>query len=305
MKNLLIVFLSALVLVSCNSQDETKNAPPADSTVAAKGSFDFNFDMFDTTCIIKNIVPTATATTMMATFNSLYKHDTNAVRIMAIRDSFWVDACQLGEIVKQLKDRASDGLRIYFTCKEQETYTDARFKNETTLDFIPTYYVKSNNSYISEHVDDSISLTNSCLVGSNHINPPADVKKRIDKYKNVYRNYIVPNRKEDCLSTSVWISRCTFEVFNTMVEQKPGIINGFTIFMGAYSSAVPTPADIQYMNQSTVLLVPGLNSVASWSALDYTYKKLEAISNEKRVKAMFFSALNHGELCPQVCNTDN
>lgn len=127
------------------------------------------------------------------------------------------------------------------------------------------------------------------------------------KYKNNFEGKIrrfplgIVNDK---VSQSVWFSKDALLLLASYLQDSTNKLDGVRIHLISYDSLNTAPG--QYKpHQVSIVMVPTIpkasdpkKHIDNWDILKFTKYKADSIFE----KTHFVYGLNHGELCPQVCN---
>ncbi len=301
----LLLLISILFLYSCNEKkNDTEEEKPAPvSEVTAEHNFDFLEEFPDGYCanaggMANFIITKSLADSMTNNFDSIYKKDASKNDIKAMQNKYWLDTCTILAISKFLKDSVDsfDGIRISMgasTINDNGYGASNPFKNKTTLIIYPTK--KSD----SGHVDVNIPiLSKACNQQSEYIKEFPKASSEMNVFIKKYYGKVKPNDITYTLSKGFWIDACVVHFIAAIIRDKSQEIDGINIKAAAYfgNEGVKVPGKIA-KKQSTVVLVPstGPNHDDNWEVI-------EKMFSNKRFFALFGGALNHSQLCPQLCD---
>ena len=312
-KNLLLIFCTLLIvcILSCNGDEKEQDGKKTVSTTAKISTYNFDWidKRSDNICESHGgagnfIIGSTLSDSMINHFDSIYRmQDDHQTKVRAFDSSYWIDACTVSAIAKFLKTSTKhDGIRIYFGCslKPDLSYNSDQYKQKTTLFIFPTQPQTSTNSDMSEHGDDLIQIpTSGCAIKSNYLKPPGNANSEIEAFNKTYRKSTTLARlQKDSLSQAIWIDSCVIYFIDNLLKSNNGIVDGINIRTAAYFENFNKPVKGRWKkNQSTIIIVPSSldhgRHIDNWDIID------ALIAQKKR---RLSGALNHGELCPQVCN---
>lgn len=322
MKKLFFLLLAipiASYFISCSDNGSQKKGSAKKGFIDSSNSICDGFDNSDL-CIsvggIANfIIPSKQAQIMIGHFDTVYRQDDEYKPISAFDPTYWIDSATIFKIEQFLQSKTKtgdliyDGIRIYLACEvnpDENNYHNEMYQNKTTIFIFPT--TKRSFPTVtsqSTHMDSLVKIpgTNSPYVQENDNASP-----KIKAFTEFYRKHNIPRSGEwkDSLSKSIWIDQCVISSVAKLLRLKKANLDGVNITMAAYNDNMyysinkPENLGLLYPNQSTLLIVPTNldhgKHVPNWDIIDCLYQKL---INKKE---FFPSALNHGELCPQLCN---
>jgi hypothetical protein len=106
----------------------------------------------------------------------------------------------------------------------------------------------------------------------------------------------------DSLSISVWISKCVFKELSNLIRANSTSLDGIRVHLAAYDKLDRRSRGGQiYANQSTIIIVPTMRDARGGHRDNWEILKTTAFY-QKYIG--FDGGFNHGELCPDVCNTN-
>jgi hypothetical protein len=308
MKKLLGIVLPLLIcfFYSCNNVENKNTAALADSSNTEANKIDRVDDFLTKGCdsaggLANFLIDSLHAVDMIKNFNDIYKRDDKHADIRAFLNSYWIDSCTITSIATFLKkSNRYDGIRIYFGCAlvDSAGYDNDPYKKKTTLFIYPTYKRKVTDPKMSEHMDSlEVMPTDNCSLHCEYIKPPTFATSEIYEFNRTYRKSTAKVQK-DSLSKSIWIDSCVIFTIQNVLRNFSTDVDGVNIRTAAYlPSFTKTISGKIYKNQSTILIVPSSPSNGGKDHLD-NWNIIQKILD----KHNYGSALNHGELCPQVCN---
>ncbi len=291
------ILLLTILIIGCNDGSDRDN-----KTINSKDSSttEFSWINIDSTTFCQNAgglanfyVTTKNAITMMHDFDSLYKHS-GGTPVDALLNSYWIDSCVVSEMAAYLRAHGNDGIRIYMACDTVSNpagYPGQAFSNKSNIFIFPTNFENTTDPNKSTHQTDRKSTLHqqACVSTFGYFKDYAIAEPMINKFTQVYRV------SKAALSISVWVDSCVIYGLDALLKANPGHDGAF-IKLGAYNTMV-TPSQF-YPQQSTILVLPSKDSsgvhVPDWHLIDNItmYFKAKGLAG----------ALNHGELCPQICD---
>ena len=317
------VALISIYMTSCNGNGDQK--PVGSDTVKITSLDDemsYNFNSFDTTklkdedfCLFSGgsrrfIIEEADARPMLARFDNIYKTDDLGHTVNALLNNYWIDSCTVFRIASYLRSQQYDGVRVYFACEEQENtgaYPGEQYKNKSSIFIYPTQTLAAPPpAGQSEHVDvDVVIPTTGCSIPTGYFETKAAASGKLSSFKTVYRKTGAGGiALKDSLSISVWVDSCVvFALEKFIKDNSAKRIDGANIKMAAYETKdlVLRPSQ-KHHKQSTFIIVPTNPNTTgghddNWTIIKSFYKFIRAYR-----PAGAPGGMNHGELCPQVCN---
>ena len=108
----------------------------------------------------------------------------------------------------------------------------------------------------------------------------------ITHFREVFRH----KDKDDSLSRSVWFSKDVIKMLNDGLQNKSNNLDGVRLYLAAYDKKVPGTGS-EDNNQATIILVPTTDSSGAHADRWNIFKKPTGMD-----------VLNHGQLCPSICN---
>ena len=110
-------------------------------------------------------------------------------------------------------------------------------------------------------------------------------------------------KQKDFFSKSIWIDSCVVFTLAKLLKLPNANSDGINMNLAAYDNYEPIHVpSMLYSNQSTVLLVPstlaGGRHINNWAIVNCLFERFKKLY----IASPPPGGLNHGELCPQVCN---
>lgn len=312
-KILFIASAVLLLLLSCNNNsDNAENSKESKTDTQKVAGKDLSWiDPYLTDgCILhaqgmRNfLIPSTLSDSMIKHFDTTYKVDDSKKDIKAMSNSYWIDSCTISAIADFLRQsKMHSGVRIYFGCSlnEDPNLGTDQYKKRTTIFIFPTKErVSPDPIKISEHEDDLIQIpANSCPLKSEYLKPASGASPEIGEFNKVYRKSTAPVKfQKDSLSQAVWVDSCVIYFIQKTLRSFSSITDGVNIRTAAYFDNYTGTVRGRFKpNQSTIIIVPSSpdnnnSHIDNWEIID-------AILSYKSIKG---AGLNHGELCPQICN---
>lgn len=297
-------------LMSCNGETDKKEESTLISKDSSKARKQRKQPVFDEDCtnlagIDNLIVNTDEATSMRKNFIELYAKDQTTAKHLA--QAVWVDANVIIAFRNFLQYNTDcDGVKFQFAA----TGTN----DSTTLIMIPTKpYDKGH-----QNVWKNINLPNAEPIEFRNFGLGKDkTKDMADSFEKLYREKFDCDKGDVCLSQGVWFGRCVFEFLGYLIENYDYEIDGIHIYGAAYSDIVLGTKNGQIAkHQSTLIMVPTQKHEDNWNlipdiieqpdkgeeskAISLIARNNKFIMN-KKAHVKFDAGLNHGQLCPQIC----
>ena len=296
MKKTAFILLSAFTLTgfyACNGGGETKDETKTGSSIDKPDSTKDAAKMIATCTGITNLLITDdSAHKMMERFDSIYKKLKTAKPLNYLSNSHWIDAMIINSYANFFESNAGkdfDG--VSFVNGADNNNTKSRILMVPTKP--STVETKKHENIWGKNI---VPLETGDPVEYLDFETSGNIATTLqDNYNHIYRTVRGLPRDKDPLSEAVWMSRCVFIYMRDKIKDEANQIDGIRIYMGAYGKMTGTvPGQIDPY-QSTILLVPttkGGDKVHndSWDIL------------RQKAPIKIDDALNHGELCPQVCN---
>lgn len=312
------IFLAATVLISffaaCNGADDKKDDTAKIETLTDDEAT-YQFNSFDSTevnaddfCLLaggakKFIVEEAFARPMLTRFDYMFKIDDGGKLITSLENNYWIDSCTIFRMADAITSNQYDGFRVYFGCEEiPSSYPGEQYPHKSTIFFFPTKSrISIDPKTISTHGDSmTVIPTNNCTP-NDYIKDSVFANPKIRKFKEIFRK----NGGKDSLSISVWIDACVIIALKKFIKDNAAKnIDGANFKLAAYEKLDSKLRPSQkYPNQSTIIIVPTKTNATGvhdddWAIIKSFYKYITI----KRIIPMVAGAVNHGELCPQICN---
>ena len=308
MKKYIIIPVSMLLSIALHSCNNNENKSDL-KEISAKTdtSKEYNFDWADkflqSNCsnpegIGNFLISHSLADSMKNHFDSIYRKDDSRRDINAFLKNYWLSSCAIIDISSYLRKNSDkfDGIRINFGCSainDYNSYPNQQYTNKTTFFIIPT--VHSANGH-KDSTQAMIPLP-SCPNGCEFIKPYSEVSTKIAVFDKVYRKYNLSSRiaLKDSLSKGIWLDSCVISFIADLLLKFPTILDGVNLVTGAYFGNEPkVPNGLFRKNQSTIIIVPSniITHSDNWDII-------EAFMSSKRVSG---TGLNHGQLCPEICD---
>lgn len=318
MKRYFIILTSAILnicLIACNNSDNNtgnqKTAISQDSTDRpnpCQGIDDI--DLCKDAGGIANIAILSTdAQNMMLNFTNIFKKEAGA-DIRAFEPVYWLDKCVINGIADYLHTRTDpgtgkkfDGIRIYMACEltDNAGYGADPYKRRTSVYIFPTINEAPTGSRTSNHktIEQKISLTGTC--SSSYLQDYSVAQPQYDAFRAIYRKEGTAQLK-DSLSKTIWLDSCVVSTLQKLVNLPNANVDGVNINMASYDATIQpsTPVSGRFKQiQTTLILVP--THIVGGVREDY-WRIVDCLFNHVKKMNWFPAGLNHGELCPQVCN---
>lgn len=315
-KYFLILFVAILniCLIACNGSGDhgNQNSGNTQNTAAPPDPCEGidKIDLCKDAGGIANIVIESTqAQKMMTNFVNIFGKEGGAP-IRSFEPVYWLDRCVVKGIADYLRTQTGpggkklDGIRIYMACEltDNPAYGTDPYKRRTSVYIFPTINQAPVPPATSTHqtVQQKIPLTGTCSSSYLQDYTIADGQHRA--FKSVYRKEGTSKLK-DSLSESIWLDSCILFTLEKLIRLPNANIDGVNLNMAAYDpTIVPTiPVRGRFKDiQTTIMLVP-THTVGGvrqdyWDITDCLFKYAKALGWAPP------GGLNHGELCPQVCN---
>lgn len=283
MKYTVLLFLTYTLFLmssSCNSQSETNTENQTTNT--------------DTISVITESDPFISrkeANDLSGEFEMYYKKTGTPEELTHFNTVYWTSKCAFIALSDFLKDNNYDGARIFFSADESTSDTHIQWIPTTSKPGSPNEEIDHEN-----HYNIKITLNQECEIspmdeGINMDENTAESQRK--KFWDVYREQkqldLGVTGGRDSISAAIWFDADFIKTVADKVNELSDA-DGINIHMGAYSQLDNTAHKGQlYMHQTTVYFLPSKNDngkhVDYWDAID-----------PKRE-----SALNHGQLCPIIC----
>lgn len=313
-----IFLITTITLISifaaCNGADDKKDdTAKVETIVDDEASYQFNsFDSIeinsDDFCLLaggakKFIVEKALALPMLTRFDAIYKIDDRGQPVTSLANNYWVDSCTIFRMADAITLNGYDGFRVYFGCEETPGQYPAgeQYPHKSTIFFFPTKSRISVDPKISTHGDIITEIPTTGCTPNDYIKPGNFANPKIKKFDTIFRKAGL----KDSLSISVWIDACViFALKKFILDNTTKDIDGANFKLAAYEKKELTLRPSQkHPNQSTLIIVPTNTNATgghddNWTIIKSFYKYITV----KRMVPMVAGAVNHGELCPQVCN---
>lgn len=318
-----IASLAVIALyISCNTSDSGQ--PNGNGTTAANKNVTTlaqgdicegidNIDLCDNAGGTANLIIADTeALLMMNDFIAQYRRDDLKKPVHSLDSSYWVQKQVWLDIANFLRTTLNpagkpkyDGIRIYMTCELQPdagSYPGEQYQHKSGIVFFPTYYSYTPDLKVSDHRDDLVKIKLSGTLTSDYIQDAAVANPKIAKFDEVYRRMKMPlPRQKDNFSKSIWIDACIIFTLEKLLKLPNANLDGVNLNLAAYHKYDPARVpSMLYGNQSTMLLIPsslaGGKHINNWAVLNCLVAHYVKI-----YLAPPPGGLNHGELCPQVC----
>lgn len=259
---------------------------------------------------IANIVIESTqAKKMIQNFKDIFKKEGGA-DIRAFEPVYWLDKCVINGVADFLRSRRDpttgqkfDGIRIYMACELSDNagYGTDLYKRRTAVYIFPTINEAPTGTRTSNHktIQQKISLTGTC--SSFFLQDYATAYPQHKAFDTIYRKEGTTKLK-DSLSRSIWIDSCIVFTLQKLANLRYANIDGININMATYDKTIPVAVPGRGGRDivSTVILVPthmvGSARKDYWDITDCLFNHAKALGWAPP------SGLNHGELCPQICN---
>ncbi len=295
---ILISILSFTFIFSCNQNDSTIESGTNkvnDSSTVTSG-YKYNWVAFDNICngpgLANFTIDKKEAEAMIKHFKDIYINSSDQINLT--KDSFWVDACAIKALGKYMDTaKGVSGLRIVSAAEKAGT------KNETKIFLVTTKdTLRAPGTKTRDDKWDVIIPNTDCKDSKKYFARFRDASNQIKLYEGAYRHNPMPETGtalKDSLSKKVWIDKCVISRLAGFIESNPSV-DGINIKLGAYFTKDPNgkhPGQ-GYDHQSTVIIIPTTGKIDNW--------KIVEMIKDLVVKAFGDAALNHGALCPQICN---
>lgn len=297
--HILLFITSGAGFIACNGGGNNNEGNNTDSPAISKPLV----DSLDATVVdckgFSNIyISSDDAHAMMARYDSIYKKTTTTTPIVHLKNAEWIDAMIIKSYANFFESNAGkeyDGVR--FVNGATNTNTDSRIL------LVPT---KPSTQPGGHHTDVwgkgiILLLSGQPTEYQDWETSQTDATTLKNNFSTIYRTARGLPRDKDPLSESVWMGRCVFLYMRDQIvkseNQTANKIDGVRVYMGAYSKMMGSIVTGQIApNQSTILLVPTNEGTQQNVHIDRWDLFAPPQSFTK------IDVLNHGELCPQICN---
>ncbi len=312
---ILSVAILNICLIACNGcgDNGNKNSSNTQNTAAPPNPCEGidKIDLCKDAGGIANIVIESTqAQKMMTNFVNIFGKEGGAP-IRSFEPVYWLDKCAVKGIADFLRTQTGpggkkfDGIRIYMACElnDNGSYGADPYKRRTSVYIFPTINEAPTGSRTSNHktIQYKIFLTGTC--SSFYLQDYTIADPQQTEFKKIYRKEGTAILK-DSLSSSIWIDACIVYTLEKLINLPNAHIDGININMASYDATIkptiPVPGRGARDVVSTVILVPthmvGSDRKDYWDITDCLFKYAKALGWAPP------GGLNHGELCPQVCD---
>jgi hypothetical protein len=242
-----------------------------------------------------------------------YRRDDSHKPIHALDSIYWVEKQVWLDIAKYITTTLNtqgkpkyDGIRIYMSCNltpNAVEFPNQQYKHKSGIFIFPTIYEYTPDLKKTDHKDDLVKITLSSGNTSPYIQEASVANPKITKFNEIYRRMLMPlPSQKDNFSKSIWIDSCVVSTLAKLLKLPNANLDGVNINMAAYEKYEPARVpSMLYANQSTALLVPSSlargKHINNWAIVNCLHDKFKLL-----YLAPPPGGLNHGELCPQVCN---
>jgi hypothetical protein len=290
----LFVFLITILLISIYSCDQvTKNRSNGSSeqTTASKelkpqtGNYPIISDSSDCDYFVKR----DEADLMEKKFKSVFYKE------LPIKE-FWIEACVVKAIHKFLEENQTyDGVRFFLGANRS-----GLFQPKPVLLVTPTTKASASSS-VEQHNNQfgvPIELENVCKSETLLVNESyGSAFEKINLFGKKFRKELVEGQRNpagmDPLSLGIWMSKCKIRSLIKLYTPENNL-DGLMAIAAAYykDDARREQGERKYVVQSTFIFVPTRNKERYWEIVP-------PIPSNWQPKN---GGVNHGSLCPNVCN---
>lgn len=259
------------------------------------------------------VIDESEALLMKARFINDYRRDDSKNPINAMDSIYWIDKQVWFDIAKYLATTLDssgkpvfDGIRIYMSCDlVPDTFPGQQYVHKSGVYIFPTTYQYTPDLKQTDHKDSLVKITLSGGKTSPYIQDSSFANPRIRKFNEIYRRMSMPvSKQKDNFSKSMWIDSCVVSTMAKLLRLPNAQLDGVNLNLAAYLKFEPKKVpSMLYANQSTILLVPSSfargNHINNWTIINCLNDKITPLKYPPPPPP---GGLNHGELCPQVCN---
>jgi len=289
MKKIFQILISATFLIciySCSDTGQKETTQSGTRNASTKKLEDSLFAAFATDC--DYYVDSSEAALMIDKYEKNFEPDK-----YGLVKEFWIEKCVLTGISEYFRAHPrADGVRFFFGAG-QKSYESP---------FIPKLQVVMTTpakpqSQLEKHLNEfgvTIPLTN-CTPSAIDINLPINrAYEMIDTFGYKFRGegslgQRYPARR-DPLSLGVWIARCKIDSLMKLFNSTSSLDGLMAISASYYKEDSRYQVGYRkYIVQSTLVFVPTIGGVKNWDIV-------------KPPPSKSGGGLNHGELCPDICN---
>ncbi len=205
------------------------------------------------------------------------------------------------QLVKDLFDALQntttnfDGIRVYYGAEGILTKTSLFL-------LVPTKPANNSKHYNVW----GPTITNTSNYKYVNLKYVGNAEKLIKNFRKHFKGQLNGSANETAqhpgFSSAVWINECVFEIMQNFLTSTNGNgFKGFRIWAAAYPSSTDYDQTIgnTVTSQSTILLVPvDANGIDNWNILAESLNSAKAGATAEKI---WKNALNHGQLCPNLC----